>query len=390
MAFPAPHASGAVRLDPQDSDRIRIGRTVCIFMMMFVHVQPGVADNVNARPAEGVFDIVYFLLTRVMGLSSVALLSIVSGYLIVSTIAKMGPLRLYRSKAQTLLVPLVAWNAVMLACIVGYGLLSGKWDKLPALDAMGLANGFLAITEWPMVVPLWFLRDLFVCCLFTPILLAGLRRAPLATAGALLLFAFFGEPLHLLQRPPLMLFFAAGLWLRERGLSRDDLDRIAAPLSLALLPIVAVFLVVRMNQGSIVSWSEDASTALDIALRFSMAAAIWRLTGLLATLRFGKLCRELEPYVFFAFCSHAILFDYGQILLRRAFGNYGSDLFPITFFGLPFAALATSVVALQIIGRVSPLLYLLNAGRAVPSWPPQLERPQKRAAVSPEARRHRT
>ena len=316
MAFPAPHASGATRLDPQDSDRIRIGRTICIFMMMFVHIQAGVTDDVNARPAEGAFDIAYFLLTRVMGLSSVALLSIVSGYLIVSTIAKMGTLRLYRSKALTLLVPLVAWNSVMLACIVGYGLLTGKWDKLPALDAMGLANGFLAITEWPMVVPLWFLRDLFVCCLFTPILLAGLRRAPLATAGALLLFAFFGEPLLLLQRPPLMLFFAAGLWLRDRGLTRDDLDRIAAPLSLALLPIVAVFLVVRMNQGSIFNWSEDASTAFDIALRFSMAAAIWRLTSLLATLRFGKLCRELEPYVFFAFCSHAILFDYGQILLR--------------------------------------------------------------------------
>ena len=110
MAFPAPHASGATRLDPQDSDRIRIGRTICIFMMMFVHIQAGVTDDVNARPAEGAFDIAYFLLTRVMGLSSVALLSIVSGYLIVSTIAKMGTLRLYRSKALTLLVPLVAWN----------------------------------------------------------------------------------------------------------------------------------------------------------------------------------------------------------------------------------------------------------------------------------------
>lgn len=390
MVFPAPHASGASRLDPQDSDRIRIARTVCIFMMMYVHVQPGVADNVNERPAEGVFDIVYFLLTRVMGLSSVALLSIVSGYLIVSTIAKLGTLPLYRAKAQNLLVPLVAWNCVMLACIVGYGLLSGKWDKLPTPDAMGIANGFLAVTEWPLVVPLWFLRDLFVCCLFTPILLAGLRRAPMATAGALLVFAFFGEPLHVLQRPPLMLFFAAGLWLRDRGLSREDLDRIAAPLSLTLLPIVAIFLVVRLNQGSIVAWSEDASIAFDIALRFAMAAAIWRLTSALAAVRFGKLCRELEPYVFFAFCSHAILFDYGQILLRRAFGNYGSDLFPVTFFGLPFAALATSVVALQIIRRAPPLLYLLNAGRSVPSWPPRLERPQERSVASPEARRHRT
>ncbi|MGB3390096.1 MAG: acyltransferase, partial [Pseudaminobacter sp.] len=57
------------------SERIRIARTLCIFFMTFVHVQPGIAENVYDRDA-GFFDIVYFILTRLAGLSSVSLLSV--------------------------------------------------------------------------------------------------------------------------------------------------------------------------------------------------------------------------------------------------------------------------------------------------------------------------
>lgn len=377
------------KLDPVVSERIRIARTICIFLMMFVHVQAGVADDVNQRPADDWFDIVYFILTRIFGLSSVALLTIVSGYLIVSTLHKLGAVPLIRSKARTLLVPLVAWNLVMLGCLAAYGVLTGKWDAMPALEALPLADALLALTQWPQVVPLWFLRDLFVCCLLSPLLLWGLRRAPLASFGAVAAFAFLGDGALVLQRPPMLLFFAAGMWLRQSGMERGDIDRLSRPIALLLLPVIAVFLGLRLQQGSIAAYSETASTAFDMALRFSMAAFMWQLTIRLSRLRFGALCRELEPYVFFAFCSHAILFDFGQIILRRAFGNYGSDLFPITFFALPIVAMATSVVALQLIRGWPGLLAVLNAGRPSPAWPPRLVAPAPARAL-PEARQRRT
>ena len=74
---------------------------------------------------------------------------------------------------------------------------------------------------------------------------------------------------------------------------------------------------------------------------------------------------RLEPYIFFLFCSHAILFNFAGIIFRRFFGNYGSDLFPITFFMLPVLAVVAAVIGLQVINRSNLLLFLFNAGHRV-------------------------
>ena len=52
---------GVVSVTSSISDRIKIARTLCIFFMTFVHVPPGIAENVYDRDT-GVFDIVSFRL----------------------------------------------------------------------------------------------------------------------------------------------------------------------------------------------------------------------------------------------------------------------------------------------------------------------------------------
>lgn len=360
------------------SDRIRIARTLCIFFMTFVHVQPGIAENVYDRDA-GFFDIVYFILTRLAGLSSVSLLSVVSGYFIVSSLLKAGTGGLVLSKLKTLVVPLVAWNALMLVLLVAYGLLSGKWHDMPDFTPLGLANAFLAVTQWPLVVPLWFLRDLFVCCLFAPILYVGLRRFPIAVIAALVIFTLFGEGLYILQRPQLLLFFALGMWLRLGALEEKSIDRMAAFLSIGLVVMVGVFLTIRIERILLSEMNETLRLTLDTLLRVTMAAGFWGLTEFIRRSSAAGLFTRLEPYAFFLFCSHAILFNFGGILFRRVFGNYGSDLFFITFFTLPVLAVVGAVIGLQIINRSALLLFLFNAGHRVP---PLMGRKPERAAAA--------
>ncbi|MFU0504493.1 acyltransferase family protein [Pseudaminobacter sp. NGMCC 1.201702] len=347
------------------SDRIKIARTLCIFFMTFVHVQPGIAENVYDRDA-GFFDILYFILTRLAGLSSVSLLSVVSGYFIVSSLLKSGTGKLVFSKLKTLVVPLIAWNALMLVLLAVYGLLSGKWQDMPEFSALGLANAFLAVTEWPLVVPLWFLRDLFVCCLFSPLLYLGLRRFPVATILLLVAFTLFGEGLYILQRPQLLLFFGLGMWLRLAGTSEPKIDRIARVLSIGLVVMVAIFLTVRIERILLSEMDETLRLTLDTLLRVTMAAGFWGLTELIRRSSMADFFMRLEPYAFFLFCSHAILFNFGGIIFRRVFGNYGSDLFPITFFALPVLAVIAAVVGVQMINRSAPMLFLFNAGHRVP------------------------
>lgn len=347
------------------SDRIRIARAMCIFCMTFVHVPQGVADNVYLRSA-GAFDIFYFLMTRIIGLSSVSLLSLVSGYLIVSTYSKLGARQLYASKFKTLVVPLVAWNLVMLALLVVYGILTAKWDNLPDMTPLGLGNALLALTEWPAVVPLWFLRDLFVCVLLAPVVLFGLQRWPLAAMVALLAFTMLGEPLMVLQRPALLLFFGIGMWVRVAGNDEAAIDRMARPFSWGLLVMAVVYLTLRIDRIPIGEMNDSVRISLDILLRITMAAAFWRLTEWVRRSSFAGFCTWLEPYTFFIFCSHAILFEFSGIAFRRVFGNYGDDLFLVTFLTLTMLAVISAVVGLQVIAWSRPLLAAFNAGHGAP------------------------
>jgi hypothetical protein len=343
------------------SERIRIARPLCIFFMTFVHVPPGIAENVYDRDA-GFFDIVYFVLTRMIGLSSVSLLSIVSGYFVVASLLKAGASRLIASKLGTLVVPLVAWNVVMLALLAIYGVLSDNWRGWPAADPLALANAFLAVTEYPLDVPLWFLRDLFVCCLFAPLLYSCLRRFPAAVFLALAAFAVFGEDLYVLQRPQLLLFFGLGMWLRIAGTREEEIDRWALFLTLALTLMAAVFLTLRIERVPFSEMDDQLRQVLDALLRLTMAAAFWKLTGLIHRSAMAGPLMRLEPYAFFLFCSHGILFHFAAIPLRRAFGDYGSDLFPITFFAFPCLAVIAAVIGLAITRRSRLLLFLFNAG----------------------------
>ncbi|WP_235912032.1 acyltransferase family protein [Mesorhizobium xinjiangense] len=348
------------------SERVKIARVLCIFFMTFVHVQAGIAENVYARDA-GAFDIVYFILTRMIGLSSVSLLSIVSGYFIVSSLLKTGTRRLIVSKVKTLIVPLVSWNLAMLVLLLAYAALSGNVRDLPRPDVMGIVNALFGVTEWPLVVPLWFLRDLFVCCLAAPALYFGLRRLPLVAWAALLAFAVFGQDWHIMERPQLLLFFAAGMQLRIGGWQEARMDRVSALLTIGLCVMVAVFLTIRIERISLAGM-ETLRLGLDTLLRITMAAGFWRLTAIIRGTGSAPLFYRLEPDVFVLFCSHAILFNFAGIVFRRFFGNYGSDLFPITFFTLPVLAVVAAVIGLQLIRSSNVLLFFFNAGHTVPPW----------------------
>ncbi|MGN6538721.1 MAG: acyltransferase family protein [Mesorhizobium sp.] len=348
------------------SDRIRIARGLCIVFMTFVHVPPGIGGNIYARDA-GVFDLVYFALSRMVGLSSVSLLSVVSGYFIVSSLAKAGTHRLFVSKVKTLVVPLVAWNLLMLVLLALYGLMRGKWQDMPDFTALGMADALFALTGWPLDVPLWFLRDLFVCCLFSPLLYVALKRVPVATILLLIAYTLFGEDLYLLQRPQLMLFFALGMWLRLSKTAEPVIDRMARWLLPGLVVMVVFYMILRIENVLFGDMADELRLTLDTALRITMAAGFWLLTDAIRRSRFAGGFLWFEPYAFFLFCSHAILFHFAAIPLRRVFGNYGSDLFAITFFALPCLAVIGAVIGLQVINGSRPLLVLFNAGHGVES-----------------------
>ncbi len=346
------------------SERVRIARFLCIFLMMFVHVEPGISTNVYDRDAGG-FDLIYFVFARLLGLSSVSLLSVVSGYFVVASQGKAGFGRFALSKARTLVVPLIAWNLLMLALLAAYGQLTGKWQQMPEFTLVGMADALLALTKWPLDVPLWFLRDLFVCCLLSPLLFMGLKRAPVIVMLVLAAYMVFGENWLILLRPQLLLFFALGMWLRLSRTAEPAIDRAARWLLPGLAVMVALYLAFRIENVLFGEMDDTLRLTLDSLLRITMAAGFWLLTDVILRSRFAAGFLRFEPYAFFLFCSHAIFFHFAALVFRRLFGNYGSDLFAVTFFALPLLAVLGAIVGLQLIDRSRKLLFLFNAGRGL-------------------------
>jgi hypothetical protein len=156
-------------------------------------------------------------------------------------------------------------------------------------------------------------------------------------------------------------------------------------LTAGLIIMSAIFLFIRTERILLSEMDETLRLTLDTLLRITMAGGFWVLTGIIRRSRFAALLMDLEPYAFFLFCSHAILFNFAGIVFRRLFGNYGSDLFPVTFFSLPVVALICAAVGLKVISRSRLLLTLFNAGHSAPSPSKRVEHGTRPASTTSKA-----
>lgn len=146
-----------MRLSPDASQRIRICRVICISLMVTVHFRPR-DTTILAADAPQLLHGFHVILPDYLGRSSVPLLSVISGVLLVVGMSRAGsPADLLRGKFRSLIVPMVLWSIPILPLM----LLRGKSGAL-FLTPMGWANALFALTDEPANFPLAFLRDIFL------------------------------------------------------------------------------------------------------------------------------------------------------------------------------------------------------------------------------------
>lgn len=90
-----------------------------------------------------------------------------------------------KSRSKTLLVPYLFWNALLLLIyalleISGHGMLiAGK--SISDYDVVDYARAFIDRGQWdrgngvPMLCPYWYIRNLMVLCVLSPIIYSGIR-----------------------------------------------------------------------------------------------------------------------------------------------------------------------------------------------------------------------
>lgn len=353
-------------------------RVLCIGFMIYVHVP----DNAISAIATGVplaSQLFQGFLVEGVGRASAALLSLVSGLLTAVALSRGEAVSLYRRRFRSIVLPMLFWSTLTVGL---YALLSfaqptflSSGDRSLPESVLFYANAVLFLSDQPMgpTLHLGFLRDLFVCILLAPLLIAALRRAGVLVPlllGALYLLDV--ESIVILR--PLVLFaFSIGLWLALGGWRLEALDA-AWPLWIALSALATCAVMLSGTEAALDAgpsrWFAEQGldlreTLLYPASRLFGGLAIWTLAAKLVGSGWSARLGRLSPYVFVAFCSHfLVLTILWETLVRPLVGASDTLGYALWFASAPFVAMAAAIVIVASVSRVVPsLATLLTGGR---------------------------
>ena len=211
-------------------------RFLCIFAMLFVHVE--VADDliiIDHKPItltdSHPLSMVILIFKDGFGRVSAPLLGFLSGFFVSANLQHRSYPEIIVHRLRTLYLPLVVWSSILVGIkLVGAYAISDT-DMLSRIIGTLDANSFLGLAHWPLNYPLHYLVDLFKCILFLPVLLYLLDRFGLSVfvvlIGCIFLALVASDPNqttrgfndhNMLPRADLFLFFCVGLLVqRERG-----------------------------------------------------------------------------------------------------------------------------------------------------------------------------
>ena len=160
-------------------DVIRQLRFPMIVLVTFAHSYGEITEGFSLLTSEwNTYEFLKLLVSQTLVKVAVPVFFIMSGYLFFANVEKWS-LKVYKSKIirriKTLLTPYLIWNLLMAVKLktFSWNIIWGFW--CPA----GIQTDWFGQEQWmtaPANMPLWFLRDLIVVSLLTPIIYILVRK----------------------------------------------------------------------------------------------------------------------------------------------------------------------------------------------------------------------
>jgi hypothetical protein len=369
----------APTLSAQDLSRtIGFARISLIVGLVFLHYQQ--YPNTAVSPFRGLdvaqHQVATFVNSFVLFFffSVVPLLSMVSGWLFFSFAAEdaAGAIRdRMRRRFASLYLPLVFWNALFLGVLAwlflhapDYPLFDDLNIRFESAGPLDYVNAVFGLTGHPVAFQFWFVRDLFVTVLVSPLLWLLLRRAPWLGLALLGLAWLGGSDLVVFFRADVVFFFYLGGLLRLRGAPLEIGRRATVVLVAAYVILVALRTLAPYAVG--VDDQPPLLTAATRAMRLVGVLACWGLFLQLAPTRFGAAVARYGGLAFFLHAAHYPLLAEVKILLWRLVPAE-TDAWMVAHYAASVAVtVAIGVGAGVLLARAAPRWFaLLNGGRMV-------------------------
>lgn len=358
--------------DQNLSSRINLMRIILISGIVFVHVP----HNPETSPFLGVygfFDWLRVFLGDAMFRIGVPCLSAISGYLLFRKgMQAFDYLATVKSKARTVLLPFLLWNGALVAAVlllqrfgVGVGYFPDLWNATPR----EMMSHGAAVEEFPLNVPLYFLRDLFVCILLSPILAFLVRRYAWATLGVLLVVTAWPEvTLFIVQKKSILFSFTLGIALALYKIDLKALDAHAVKITAAVLGASAILATALYFTGPDFPFELELLRNL---LAVFGAMGLWASSSLLIRSKAGKRLSETGSLSFWIFCAHYPLL----VMMWMVWNRGGPDFYPAFYLGAVALAFIILVISNAQVRSKLPKLYAVLTGSRSDKPGPSIKAP---------------
>ncbi|HEV7310790.1 acyltransferase [Ensifer sp.] len=318
------------------SSRINLMRIVLISGIVFVHVPYDPATSPYAGIYGG-FDWLRVFLGDSLFRVGVPCLSAISGYLLFRKgLDGFDYRKTLATKARTVLLPFLCWNVTFLAVVFiaqSKGVGTGYLPDVVHADARQWLSLAFALEGMPINLPLYFLRDLLLCIVLSPVLGWLIKRYPMQTLGVLMAYAVLPFPTWIFLKKSILFGFGAGIYLSLHRIDIRRMDRFAWQISAVFL-IAAVLLSLLLYP-----FGPNFPVWLDMLRNLIALSGIvgsWAISALLVKTQAGMFLGRGSGLSFWIFCTHFPLL----VLLWMIWNRMGFGYYPAFYSTAPFFTIA--------------------------------------------------
>ena len=256
----------SVKLQSATIDLLRFPLAI---MVIFIHMNPEVSNlfdvDFSLISGHGIYNVTGVLLSHVLTHIAVPTFYLISGFLFFINFQKWswkGYKKKLSSRIKTLLVPYLLWNAIpfLLAVLAMLAAVAIKGKPIEGVETFIVEKNwhiFYDCNEWgttrinwlgenlrmtgPYDLPLWFLRDLIVATMMTPIIYYAIKKSGLFIIS-ILFVAYISRIWTLLPGFHIIAFFyfSTGAYF---ALNKINVIQFVDKYKLLFIPICIILLV---------------------------------------------------------------------------------------------------------------------------------------------------
>jgi succinoglycan biosynthesis protein ExoH len=342
------------------SDRIAFLRLLLILGIFVVHV-PFADDTTPYTDAPTASDWMRVFLGDVVFRAGVPCLSAISGFLLFSGSRTKSYGTLLKSKLFTLGMPLLLWNLALFLLVYAlqsHGVAEGYFPDLRAVTIPQIFDLLLAVSDKPINLPLYFLRDLFVCVLLSPLVSLVVKGKPWIILVAYITTVVLPIHVPFFLRTDILFAFSLGAVLAIHRLDVLALDQYKSIFAIAFITCAAGVAFLLLHPA--LKHSPETLIASRVLSSLGVLS-FWTSSDWLVRTQIGKYLIKQSPSSFWLFCTHYPALVVIWIGWNKCCAHYPYLLFYLGC--LTFIPIALVVIYLQATKSFSTIMKPLTGGR---------------------------